>query len=78
MKTFGRYEGKFGMSLKCVETRYIEKKINLTSFKTLFGMGGGKNYPPPPLAKILNNTKFGQAEGLPELFTEQNLVLHVF
>ena len=23
----------------------------------------------PPLAKILNNTKCGQAEGLPELFT---------
>ena len=41
----------------------------------MVGGGGVKNY---PLAKILNNTKFGQAEGLPELFTEQNLVLHVF
>ena len=41
-----------------------------------WGGGGGKKL--PPLAKILNNTKFGQAEGLPELFTEQNLVLHVF
>ena len=40
--------------------------------------GGVKTTPPPPLAKILNNTKFGQAGGLLELFTEQNLVLHVF
>ena len=40
-------------------------------------MGGVKTTPPPP-AKILNNIKFGQAEGLPEVFTEQNLVLHVF
>ena len=43
---------------------------------TLFGMGGGVKT--TPLAKILNNTRFGQAKGLPELFTEQNLVLHVF
>ena len=39
------------------------------------GGGGGGEYPP---RKILNNTKFGQAEGLPELFTEPNLVLHDF
>ena len=31
------------------------------------GGEGGGNY---PLAKILNNTKFGQAEGLPKFFTE--------
>ena len=57
-----------------VESIFNGRKYHLLmvgSILTLFGMGG-------PLAKILNNTKFGQAEGLPELFTEQNLVLHVF
>ena len=34
--------------------------------------------PPPPQRKKLNNEKFRQAKGLPDFFTEPNLVLHVF
>ena len=52
--------------------------IKIMQGLTLFGMGGGGGGKKYPLAKILNNTKFEQAEGLPELFTEQNLVVHVF
>ena len=40
----------------------------------LDGGGGGRFY----LEKMLNNKNFRQAEGLPEHFTEPNLVLHVF
>ena len=46
----------------------VKKKFFLRKFvNPIWDGGGGKNY--PPLAKILNNTKFVQAEGLLELFT---------
>ena len=47
--------------------------LNLNLF--WMGGGGGKNY--HPLQKMLNNKNFRQAEGLPDLFTEPNLILHV-
>ena len=61
---------------------FVNMRILILEFEndgiSLFGRGRGGGVKTTPLAKILNNTKFGQAAGLLELFTEENLVLHVF
>ena len=70
------HRGQEFLALLCIIIWSLFSKCIVYCINPIWDGGGGKNY--PPLAKILNNTKFGQAEGLPELLTEQNLVLHVF
>ena len=58
--------GELTQVINAIPSISTQDSLTPSAFNPIWD-GGGKNY--PPLAKILNNTKFGQAEGLPELFT---------